>query len=101
MRKDRRPVLVCYDIGTTDDAGRLRLTRAAKVCVAFGTRVQDSVYECFLTEHLLAKLRDRLLKIIDPEEDSLRFYFLAGPRCDYLEVVGLDKGRDPDRPLIF
>lgn len=101
MPKDRRAVLVCYDIATSDDTGRLRLARAAKTCVSFGTRVQDSVYECFLTERLLGKLRAKLLEIVDLDEDSVRFYFLSGFREHHLEILGRDLGRDPTLPLIF
>ena len=38
-------VLVTYDIKTTDPEGRRRLRHAAKICVDYGQRVQDSVFE--------------------------------------------------------
>ena len=98
---DRQQVLVCYDIATADDIGKLRLARAAKICVAFGNRVQDSVYECFLTAGLLVRLKEKLLKIIDTDEDSIRFYRLTGERSEFLTVLGRASGRDPDAPLVF
>jgi len=39
-------VLVTYDVATTTPEGRRRLRRAAKACLDFGQRVQNSVFEC-------------------------------------------------------
>ena len=60
---------ISYDI--PDDKRRLK---AAKVLLDFGSRVQYSVFEAFLDDTLLEKLRDRLEKIIFPKEDRLRIY---------------------------
>ncbi len=40
-------VLVTYDVNTETAAGRRRLRKVAKVCVDYGQRVQNSVFECF------------------------------------------------------
>lgn len=50
---------------------------------------------------LLEKLKQRLLKIIDPQKDSLRFYRLPGDREKWVEVYGLDHYEDFDAPLII
>ena len=39
-------VLVTYDVNTETAAGRRRLRKVAKVCVDYGQRVQNSVFEC-------------------------------------------------------
>jgi CRISPR-associated protein Cas2 len=39
-------ILVAYDVATDDAAGKRRLRRVAEVCMAFGQRVQKSVFEC-------------------------------------------------------
>ena len=41
-------VLVTYDVNTETAAGRRRLRKVAKVCVDYGQRVQNSVFECVL-----------------------------------------------------
>ena len=48
----------------------------------------------------MEELRQRLLKIIDRDKDSLRFYRLPGGRERCVETYGIDKYTDPDAPLI-
>jgi CRISPR-associated protein Cas2 len=97
MRDD---YLISYDVNTEDAAGQKRLRRASKACVNFGQRVQYSVFECRLNEKELEKLRSKLLKIIDPEKDSIRIYRLPGGRDRCVETYGVDRYEDPDSPLI-
>jgi CRISPR-associated protein Cas2 len=70
-------VLVTYDVETISRIGRRRLRRVAKQCVNYGQRVQNSVFECVVDPAQLAELKHRLLEIIEPEKDSLRFYYLG------------------------
>lgn len=81
-------ILACYDVDTTTKEGRRRLNRVAKACEAFGRRVQDSVFECRLTVRELNKMRRRLLKIVDAEEDSLRIYRLPSGERLCTEAYG-------------
>lgn len=67
--------LVSYDVSTVDAAGRKRLRKVAKECVNYGQRVQNSVFEVDVDYGTFLKLKDRLMKIIDEEQDSLRFYY--------------------------
>ncbi|MGI6720353.1 MAG: CRISPR-associated endonuclease Cas2, partial [Anaerovoracaceae bacterium] len=39
-------VLVTYDVSTETVEGRKRLRHVAKKCLAYGQRVQNSVFEC-------------------------------------------------------
>ena len=50
-------ILVTYDVDTTDKAGQRRLRRVAKACIDYGQRVQNSVFECELTEVQLCMLK--------------------------------------------
>jgi CRISPR-associated protein Cas2 len=93
-------VLVSYDVSTEDAAGRRRLRQVAKICVAYGQRVQKSVFECAVDEMQLEKLRDRLVKCIDEKKDSLRIYRLIEPRQEHVESYGRDAYVDFDAPLI-
>ena len=66
-------VLITYDVNTTDTDGRRRLRNVAKLCVAHGQRVQNSVFECSLDAAQLCGLKAELTKLIDEKKDSLRF----------------------------
>lgn len=94
-------ILVTYDVNTETRAGRRRLRQAAIACKDFGQRVQYSVFECRVTEARFETLRERLLKIIDEDEDSLRIYRLPQPRVDHIECYGLDSYTSYEDPLIF
>lgn len=88
-------ILVTYDVSTETAAGRKRLNRVAKKCIAYGQRVQNSVFECNLDWSQFVRLRHELAKIIDEKEDSLRFYNLGN---SYKEKV-IHMGRKPSIPL--
>ena len=66
-------VLISYDVSTTDAAGRKRLRKVAKQCQNYGQRVQNSVFEIDTDYGTFLKVKDALLKLIDQEQDSLRF----------------------------
>ena len=93
-------VLVSYDVSTLDAAGRRRLRRVAKACLDWGQRVQLSVFECELDPAQWAALKGRLTALIDPERDSLRFYFLGANWRRRVEHVGAKPSLDLDGPLI-
>ncbi len=97
MRSD---ILVSYDVNTQDKDGRRRLRKVAKTCEGCGQRVQLSVFECTVSEMEFERLRDRLVRIINPESDSLRIYHLRGNRESYLESFGRDSYVDFEEPLI-
>ena len=87
-------VLVTYDVSTESRAGRARLRRVAKACEGYGQRVQQSVFECALTDVQLERLLHRLVSLIEPAEDSLRIYRLVEPRSRYVQTFGIDRRID-------
>lgn len=94
-------VLITYDVNTETAAGCARLRKVAKICVNYGTRVQNSVFECVLdaaTRHLV---QHKLTQIIDPEKDSLRFYNLGNNYKTKVEHIGAKPARDVTEPLLF
>lgn len=93
-------VLVSYDVATEDN-GQKRLRRVAKACQDYGQRVQYSVFECIVDPAQWTVLRERLIREIDPERDSLRFYFLGSNWKHRVEHVGAKKGIEQDGPLII
>lgn len=94
-------VLVAYDVNTETKAGRRRLRKVATTCKDFGQRVQFSVFECRVNEAQYESLRERLLKILDKEQDSLRIYRLRSPREEFLECYGRDSYISFEDPLIL
>ncbi len=94
-------VLITYDVSTTTPAGKSRLRRVAKACLDYGQRVQNSVFECKVDPAHLVAMKHRLLEIIDPESDSLRFYHLGSNWQDRVEHHGADPGYNVDGPLIL
>lgn len=94
-------VLITYDVSTVEAAGRRRLRRVAQACEDYGTRVQKSVFECQVGRSEWVQLRDRLLREIKADEDSLRFYFLDEMARSRIEHHGVDKPLDLSEPLIL
>ncbi len=92
-------VVVTYDVADEDN-GAKRLRRVAKACKDWGQRVQYSVFECIVDPAQWVELRERLLKEMDPEKDSMRFYFLGSNWKRRVEHVGAKKILDQDGPLI-
>ncbi|MEW6753807.1 MAG: CRISPR-associated endonuclease Cas2 [Candidatus Latescibacterota bacterium] len=92
-------VLVSYDVSTVEARGRRRLRQVSKLCTSWGQRVQRSVFECDVDPAQWTRLRGRLVALIDPEVDSLRFYFLGTEWQRRVEHVGahptLDLRSDP------
>ncbi len=94
-------VLITYDVNTETAEGKTRLRRVAKQCVNYGTRVQNSVFECLLDKAQCVALKSILTDIIDKELDSLRFYYLGNNHRTKIEHVGVNKGIDMEEPLIY
>ena len=94
-------VLISYDVSTMDKAGRTRLRKVAKKCQDHAQRVQNSVFEADLDYSTFLKLKDELLKIIDTEKDSLRFYYLGNNWQKRIEHVGVKETYNPEGVLII
>ena len=94
-------VLITYDVNTSDAAGRKRLRQVAKQCQNYGQRVQNSVFECLLDGSQLKLVRATLIDLIDPEKDSLRFYFLGEKYQTKIEHIGTKVSYDPERILMI
>ena len=94
-------ILITYDVNTEDSAGRKRLRRVAKICVNYGVRVQNSVFECQADAAQWRVLKDKLLSEIDEDKDSLRFYILNDKQRAKAEHHGAKPAIVVDEPLIF
>jgi CRISPR-associated protein Cas2 len=94
-------ILVTYDVSTVEKPGRRRLRRVAQACEDYGTRVQKSVFECQVGQTEWVQLKDRLLREIKTDEDSLRFYYLDETAKRKIEHHGVEKPIDLTEPLIL
>ena len=94
-------ILVTYDVNTQDAAGRRRLNKIAKICLKYGQRVQNSVFECLVEPHDYTFLQNELLKIADLTKDSLRFYNLGAKYNTKIEHFGTKTSYDPKGVLMF
>lgn len=63
---------------TYDIADPKRLRRVANALLDHGTRLQNSVFDCNLTDQQLTGLQGRLARLIDHAEDSVRYV----PLCE-------------------
>ena len=94
-------VLITYDVATSEEGGTKRQRQAAKACLDYGQRVQHSVFECQIDPAQWATLKHRLEGIIDPQFDSLRYYFLGKHWERRVEHVGAKPAPDLNGPLII
>lgn len=94
-------VLITYDVNTETSEGKRRLRQIAKQCVNYGQRVQNSVFECSLDAAQCKTLQAKLLKIMDVEKDSLRFYYLGNNYETKIERFGSRETYMPDAPMII
>jgi CRISPR-associated protein Cas2 len=93
-------VLVTYDVNTTEGNGAARLRGVAKACRDYGQRVQYSVFEIEVDPAQWTRLKARLESIINPEVDSLRYYYLGANWQRRAEHVGAKPATDLNGTLI-
>ena len=78
--------LICYDI-----ADEKRLRKVARGMEDFGVRMLYSVFECYLTPVQLEALRRAVEPLLDPLEDSVRYYVLCEHCEKHIEHLGREK----------
>lgn len=86
--------LITYDVNTETSEGRRRLRRVAKECCNFGQRVQNSVFECQLSEAQMITLKSKLSSIIDVTLDTVRFYNLGSNYTTKIDFIGVRTSYD-------
>ena len=94
-------VLISYDVKTSDAGGKKRLRKVAKECQNHAQRVQNSVFEADLDYSTFLKLKSRLIKLIDEENDSLRFYYLGNNWERRIEHIGSKPTYNPEGVIIL
>ncbi|MCF0194863.1 MAG: CRISPR-associated endonuclease Cas2 [Bacteroidaceae bacterium] len=94
-------VVITYDVETQTPAGRKRLRLVAKECQNYGIRVQNSVFECVLDNSQFIRLRSILSNLINPDKDTIRFYFMGNNWDRHIETLGVERGVKVDSMLIL
>jgi len=92
-KRDTAFYVVAYDI--SDDRRR---TKVHKILSGFGQWTQYSLFECFLTSKERVLLRNKLDQVLEPAEDSVRFYPLCESCLDKVKTVG---GPKPEERNLF
>ncbi len=88
--------VVTYDIADDD-----RRRRVSETLENYGTRVQESVFECHLTPAQRTELQERIEGLITAEEDNVRYYRVCQDCLAQSLVVGpVPLTTDPDYYLI-
>ena len=94
-------VLITYDVNTETASGKKRLRKVAKECQNYGQRVQNSVFECELTDAQLCLLKSQIKEIIDADVDSIRIYHLNRSENRRVEVLGLETAYGVNSAIII
>ena len=94
-------ILVTYDVDTTDKKGQKRLREVARACMDYGLRVQNSVFECELTDAQLTILEGRLKGIIESSLDSIRIYHLNKNERRRVDVLGKETSYNVKETIII
>jgi len=94
-------LLVTYDVETATRQGQRRLRKVAKICEAYGHRVQKSVFEIVCRETDKIRLLAALHATINPTQDSIRIYHLPTHALDDVEHLGKPRPIDPRGPLVI
>lgn len=74
-------IAICYDV-----PDNRRRNRIAKILEGFGSRVQESVFECDITLKQLERLKSRLNKVIKGK-DNIRIYYLCRECIGRVEII--------------
>lgn len=94
-------VLVTYDVSVSSPDGSKRLRRIAKVCRDYGQRVQFSVFELEVDTARWVGIKQQLIDLMNPDVDSLRFYYLGLKWQGKVEHIGAKPALDLNGPLVL
>jgi CRISPR-associated protein Cas2 len=81
--------IIAYDI-----SGNKRRSRVVKILEAYGTRMNKSVFECFILPVTYIKIVKLISDVIDPKKDAVLYY----PICKDCMVKSKKTFRDTNLP---
>lgn len=83
MAMDILHIVASYDISDPK-----RLAKVARAMRGYGERVLKSVFECNLDERKFTEMKTKIDEIIEPIEDSVRYYILCGKCIKEVDYSG-------------
>jgi len=83
---ERTLYVIAYDISNDR-----RRTKIHKMLCGFGEWTQYSLFECYLLDKEWVALRGKLDKLLKPEEDNVRFYYICAACVAKAETIGSEK----------
>lgn len=88
--------VVCYDI-SNDNARTLISERLLN----FGTRIQESVFECLLDDKLYGRMIEQIEKVPLAKDDRVRIYHICARCVEMVKIYGPGEvTKDPDFYLV-
>lgn len=94
-------ILITYDVDTISEKGQKRLRQVARICKDYGQRVQNSVFECEVTEAQYVQLKAALEKVMDKQLDSIRFYHLSKNENRRVITIGKETSYNVNDVLVL
>lgn len=79
----KKYIVVAYDI--TDDKRRNKI---CDILLSYGNRVNYSVFECFLEDKEIQKLKKKIEKYLKKDEDIVLYYYLCKDCLEKVERIG-------------
>ncbi len=79
---------ILHIVASYDISDPKRLTKVARAMKGYGERVLRSVFECNLDENIFEEMKAKIDEIIEPIEDSVRFYVLCEKCTREVEYSG-------------
>ncbi len=73
------------------DGGEKRVGKISKIAKKYLRPVQRSLFEGFLNETQLEKLKKELFSCIEAEKDSIVFYKISNNSCLLVDELGAQK----------
>ena len=95
MNTEALHIVASYDISDPK-----RLAKVAKAMKGYGERVLKSVFECNLDRRRFKNMKTKVEEIIEPIEDSVRYYILCEKCIREVEYSGKGEGFQEDEDYV-
>jgi len=89
-------IVASYDISDPK-----RLAKVARAMKNYGERVLKSVFECNLTKEQFGDMRSKIEEIIEPIDDSVRYYTLCQKCLKEVEHSGKGEEFQEDEDFVL
>ena len=94
-------ILISYDVETKTLEGKKRLRKISRICLKYGMRVQNSVFECHVNASQKILLTQEITNAADLNCDSIRIYELGNRYKGRVEHYGVKSIDDVKSDVII